>query len=158
MLSKGAKMSLNHSKPKGVTDECYTPKHIFDSLGLSFDLDVCAPNHGAFVPAKQRYSLPFDGLAAPWFGLVWMNPPYSKPAPWVDKFIQHNNGVTLLPVTNGKWFDQIWNAAQGVLTLRSLQFTRPDGSAKGIFFRTALFAFGDVSYQALINSNLGKVR
>ena len=151
-------MSLNHSKPKGVTDECYTPAHIFDSLGVTFDLDVCSPKEGAFVPARQRYSLPFDGLAAAWFGLVWMNPPYSKPHPWVEKFIQHGNGLALLPVTNGKWFDAIWNASDGVVTLRSLQFTRPDGSAKGIFFRTAIFAIGDVSYQALVNSKLGKVR
>jgi hypothetical protein len=32
-----------------ANDELYTPKWIFDSLGVQFDLDVCAPDSRPFA-------------------------------------------------------------------------------------------------------------
>lgn len=140
-------------------DEYYTPKHVFDSLGLEFDLDPCSPVQGSHVPAKQIYSLPFDGLAASWFGLVWMNPPYSEMTPWVNKFLDHGNGIALLPTAQSKWFSRVWTEAHGIMLLPiPFKFERPQGMRKTIFFPVALVAMGDVSYQALLRSNLGRVR
>jgi hypothetical protein len=52
-----------------------------------------------------------DGLSQPWFGNVFLNPPYSKPAPWLAKAIQETTAgtarlvVALLPVrTDTRWF------------------------------------------------------
>ena len=153
--------NTNHSLPKGQSDEHYTPKAIFDALDLLFDLDPCSPGQNmSHVPAKHCYTKQQDGLQQEWHGLVWMNPPYSNPKPWVEKFIQHGMGIALLPITRGKWWDDLWLLAWGILpTAYNLKFERPDKlTSKPIVFRTALYAFGDVSYQALVNSNLGKVR
>lgn len=142
------------------SDQHYTPKWIFDHIGIQFDLDVAAPIGGALnVPANRYYTEEDDGLVQAWQGCVWMNPPYSKPTPWVDKFIEHGNGVALLPVTRGKWWDRIWEA-EGLIvpTPYNFKFERPDGIKRDITFRTMLFAMGNQGKEALIQSNLGKVR
>jgi hypothetical protein len=43
----------------------YTPDSIFSALGITFDLDPCAPPLPAatWIPAAYRISLPNDGLA-----------------------------------------------------------------------------------------------
>ena len=153
--------TMNNRLPKGTSDEHYTPKFIFDALGLTFDLDPCSPGKDqSSVPAREHYTRKDDGLSKEWFGLVWMNPPYSAPRGWVERFLAHGNGLALLPITRGSWWDELWLKADGVCpNVYNMKFVRPDGLAsKPIVFRTALFAFGDVSYRALVNSNLGKVR
>ena len=142
-----------------MSDEWYTPKHIFDALGLEFDLDPCSPTTGSVVPAKQRYSLPFDGLAAPWFGLVWVNPPYSNPRQWVEKWFEHANGLLLVPTSKAKWRVPLWESKNTHLcSVRPIKFIRPEGHLEAMSWPLDLWAIGDVSYQALVNSNLGKVR
>lgn len=49
----------------------------------TFDLDVAAAPHNAKAP--KFYTLEDDGLAQPWTGNVWCNPPYSDLAAWVAK-------------------------------------------------------------------------
>ena len=45
-------------------DEMYTPEWIFEKLGLTFDVDVCAPENGIpWLPASKHYSIKDDGLA-----------------------------------------------------------------------------------------------
>ena len=40
------------------SDEHYTPKFLFDLMGLEFDLDVAAPHGGlANVPAKASFCI-----------------------------------------------------------------------------------------------------
>jgi hypothetical protein len=142
------------------SDQHYTPKWIFDHMSIVFDLDVAAPINGApHVPTHRYYTELDDGLAQPWEGCVWMNPPYSKPTPWVDKFIEHSNGIALLPVTRGKWWDRIWlSDSLLVPTPYNFKFERPDGIKRDITFRTMLIAMGDRAKNALNESNLGKVR
>lgn len=85
--------NTNHSMPKGQSDEHYTPKSLFHTLGVTFDLDVASPhtqpNSGA---SKWFCKCCADGLKSDWFGNVWMNPPYSSPTEWVDRFIAHGGG------------------------------------------------------------------
>lgn len=152
--------SATRKEPEMANDELYTPRYIFDALGLEFDLDPCSPETGAFVPAKQKYSLPFDGLNAPWFGLVWMNPPFSKPSPWVEKWINHGNGIALLPLSgNAKWWHEIWNSKARMMMLKpNTPFTNSEGHIQKIMYGVSLWAIGETSYQALINSKLGRVR
>lgn len=142
------------------SDQHYTPRWIFDRMGIRFDLDVAAPKGGARnVPASRYYTEVEDGLIQPWEGCVWMNPPYSKPTPWVDKFIDHANGMALLPVTRGKWWDRVW-ACNGIIipTPYNFKFERPDGIKRDITFRTMLLAIGERAETALRASDLGKVR
>jgi phage N-6-adenine-methyltransferase len=148
-----------------TSDDYYTPKWVFDALGVTFDLDVASPPGGPpFVPCRRYYTQADDGLASPWEGLVWMNPPYSKPAPWVDKFLRHGNGLALLPFTRAIWHDALWNSDTDALQLarnpngRLLTFETSQGRPQGIFMPVCLWAAGDKAKTALYNSNLGKVR
>ena len=140
-------------------NEYYTPPHIFEALGLEFDLDPCSPEQGSHVPAKQCYSLPFDGLAAPWFGLVWVNPPYSEVKPWVNKWLEHKNGFLLVPGAKSNWRLDLWNHPDTVLSLtKPPKFIRPDGTAAQIMYPVDLWAIGDVAIEALRHSGLGRMR
>ena len=152
--------NTNHSLPKGTSDEHYTPKFIFDALNLVFDLDVAAPVGGSDCPAIWYFDKQSDGLASKWFGNVWMNPPYSNPTPWVQKFLNHKQGIALLPITRGKWWDRLWVESGAILPLAyNLKFNRPNGlPSKQIVFRTALYAIGESNITALKMSGLGVIR
>lgn len=149
----------NHSLPKGTSDEHYTPRSLFEQLNIKFDLDVAAPHEQPNSMADKWFcKCCSDGLTQNWFGNVWMNPPYSSPTEWVDKFIAHGQGIALLPITRGQWWDRIWKYADGIVPLAyNYKFDRPDGlSAKPIVFRTALYAIGIDNYKAI--AKIGKVR
>ena len=80
-----------------TSDDYYTPKWVFDALGLQFDIDVASPVGGiSWIPAKRYFTQYDDGLAQDWGGSkVWMNPPYSKPALWVDQWIVFGSNVKI---------------------------------------------------------------
>lgn len=141
-------------------DEFYTPAFIFEALGLRFDMDVCAPAGGVpWIPAKHHYSIAFDGLAQDWQGLVWCNPPYSNPTPWMDKFMANANGVALVPTSKARWFKRLWQEADGLLMLESaFKFERIDGQRSDIFMPTVLISMGSEATNALKASGLGRVR
>lgn len=79
------------------SDAWYTPGWVFDGLGLVFDLDVASPSFELpWIPARQRFTVADDGLAHPWWGLVWCNPPYSAPRQWCTRWAAHEGGGALL--------------------------------------------------------------
>jgi hypothetical protein len=140
-----------------TNDEWYTPRWIFDAAGLMFDLDVCAPVAPEFrtCPARRYLTVLEDGLDAPWGGLVWMNPPYSKPAPWVERFIRHGEGLALVPAANSPWRGRLLQAADGIallsVTTKQVQpgFGRPDGSRASYPVALILAARGELAVSAL---------
>ena len=136
-----------------ANNDYYTPAWIFESLRTKFDLDVCAPIGGTgLVPAARHYSLVDDGLVSPWEGVVWMNPPFSAPTPWIDKFIEHSNGICLVAMSRSKAFIRLWNQADALVALpNNLLFVLPDGKKKGIFMPCILAAMGDENVRALHN-------
>ena len=152
---------FTHVTESVTTNDYYTPKWLFDSMGLEFDIDVCAPVHGIpWIPAKRWFSQIDDGLAQEWGGgLVWMNPPFSNVTPWVRKFIENNNGMALLVVSRSKWFAELWDKADAIMaTQPELKFERPNENPKAISFQTFLFAMGDTATDALHGMKLGRVR
>ena len=140
-------------------DDYYTPKWIFEKLKLDFDLDVAAPVGGvSWIPAKHHYHEMQNALEKDWFGTVWMNPPFSKQKPWIQKFIQHKNGIALLPWSKSISLNLIWDAADAIVMLPSnLKFEHKTDGTKGIFVSVGLFAFGEKSTNALQNLD-NKVR
>lgn len=142
------------------SDEYYTPKWVFDALGTRFDLDVCAPEQGpAYTPADRWYSLKDDGLISPWFGRVWMNPPFSNTTPWMHKWLDHGNGICLVPAAKSKWHNTVWESNAVCLLLPStLKFVTPMGTDASIFIQCLLWAIGEECTKLLRNSGLGKVR
>lgn len=68
------------------TDLWATPKDFFDQLDAEFNftLDACALPENA--KCKTYYTPEQDGLAQPWEGVVWCNPPYGRQiGQWVKK-------------------------------------------------------------------------
>jgi len=144
-----------------ATDEQYTPKFIFDALGIEFDLDVCAPIDGApFVPAKKHFHKEQNGLAQLWEGIVWMNPPFSEGTIWHNNFYAHGNGIALAPMSKANWFYTYWtDTTVGMLMpTPHLKFRQTDGSDKGIFIPIVLIAMGPKCVKALRDSGLGLMR
>lgn len=144
-----------------TTDDYYTPKWIFDALGIEFDIDVACPPQGSpHTPCKHFYTQETDGLASPWWGTVWMNPPYSKPAPWVEKWLAHGDGIALLPLAKSRWLEKLWLAEfVSCVLVYSIKFERPSAGLNGsIMSPLALWGIGDKATTALKNSGLGKVR
>ncbi len=69
-----------------TNDDWETPDHVIERFEQEFgavDLDPCARDGSA--KAEEYYTIEEDGLRQPWFGRVWLNPPYSAPTPWVRK-------------------------------------------------------------------------
>lgn len=142
-----------------ANDELYTPQIIFDKLNLIFDLDVASgTNKHIVVPAKNRFTIDDDALTKEWFGRVWMNPPFSKPSPWAHKWLEHGNGVALLPLSgNSKWWQMLWQSNASVVMIEpNTGFSKPDGGQQKIMYGISLWALGAENVKAL--EAFGKVR
>lgn len=149
------KAGFTHDDKNNKSVDWYTPPWIFDSLGLSFDLDPCQPEIPIpWIPAKRTYSLKEDGLVSDWDGLVFLNPPYGKETPkWLEKMHSHRNGVALLFArTDCKWFHDYCTKADAILFLSGrikfvdgLGITGGNGAGSG----SMLIAWGHDSVSAL---------
>lgn len=141
-----------------TSDDYYTPAWIFDRLGLRFDLDPCSPPGGPHhVPADRYYTQEDNGLTAPWSGLVWMNPPFSKATPWVTRWTHHAEGVALLPLAKSLWFNNLWDNPAVSLTILppSLKFISAANNGS-VFTPCCLAAMGRQAVAAI--GNFGNVR
>jgi len=132
-----------------TSDDCYTPKWVFDAMGLEFDLDVAAPVGGPWhVPCKRYYTPVDDGLIQPWHGLVWCNPPYSDFVPWAERWAAHPAGALmgLLP-TRAAWRKLVFAAADAVCVGSEVTFARPDGTSLKFGWTTSFVAFRGVGVE-----------
>jgi hypothetical protein len=141
-------------------DDIWTPAWVFEQLGLTFDLDVASSPLETNVPALKKYTQEDDGLSQTWHGRVWMNPPYSNPTPWVQKWREHGNGVAFLPIAKAYWFMHLWHDPQIKICLlnKHMKFEKPDKSLHGIFMNTVLVAIGQDNIKALYRIKDGYVR
>jgi hypothetical protein len=134
-----------------TTNDWYMPPWVFDAAGLTFDLDVAAPVDPSrrTCPARSYLTVIEDGLASDWHGAVWMNPPFSGPAPWVDKFVQHPAGLALVPaLPRSRPLGLLMGAADAV-TLVNPEFGRPDGTTGILRWPMLLAARGALCVAAL---------
>jgi len=109
-----------------------TPRALLASLGVKFDLDPCAaPSPRPWPTAKRHIELPTNGLAAPWSGRIWLNPPYGKQAGlWLKRLADHGNGIALVfaRTETAMFHEQVWPRASAVLFLRGrVSFCDADG-------------------------------
>ncbi len=97
-----------HEQSAGATSEWYTPPHIFEALGCSFDVDVASPGRDVtpWIPAARFITA--NSLSEQWTGFCWMNPPFGARnglMPWLEKFFAHGNGLALVPDrTSAPWW------------------------------------------------------
>jgi hypothetical protein len=108
-----------HEQSIGATNEWYTPPHVFNALGCSFDLDVASPGKviTPWIPAAEFITS--DSLLCEWRGFVWMNSPFGGRnglVPWLTKFFEHGNGIALVPDrTSAPWWQRFAAKADAVL-------------------------------------------
>lgn len=155
-------MSLTSHQPPGHRGETVvwlTPPEIIRALG-PFDLDPCAAINQPWPTAAKHYTIEDDGLAHPWHGFVWCNPPFGPDAgTWLNRLAVHGNGVGLVPArTETRWFvAEVWRRADAVLFLHGRpHFHLLDGT-KAKFNSGApicLAAYGSLGVDRLRESGL----
>lgn len=152
-----SKSGFTHESVDNKSVDWYTPPWIFEALGISFDLDPCAPVGGVpWIPAKAHFSESDNGLIQPWHGTVWLNPPYGVyTLDWLEKMHQYRNGVALVfSRTDTKWFHEYIINADAILFMKGrvkfvdgLGVTGGNGAGSG----SLLAAWGGVAVAALEN-------
>lgn len=115
--------------PSVPESDCWTtPQWVADLVG-EFALDP-ASNPRSVIRARRSYQLERgeDGLRLAWKGSVWLNPPYSDPAPWCDRLAEHDAAwcalVKLDPST--RWWATLMRAGASWAPFRArLRFGLP---------------------------------
>ena len=143
----------HHERPQGLTDTWITPRYITKALG-KFDLDPCVAIRMPWYHATTNWTKVDDGLSRPWFGRVWLNPPYGCCiATWMKRLAEYGNGIALiLARSDTVWFhDWVFSRASSLLFLRGrIQFCRPDGTpGKSPTGPSVLVAYGKTNTDAL---------
>jgi hypothetical protein len=148
--------------PETTSVEWFTPPQIFEALGLRFDLDPSSPPGGLpWVPADRAFSRQEDGLARPWHGRIWLNPPYGRGIDrWMRKLAAHGDGMALVFArTDTAWWQEAVTQANAVCFIRRrVRFirgadrTQPPGVSPA---PSVLLAYGPVCTVALMRSGLG---
>jgi hypothetical protein len=136
--------------------EWYTPPPIFTAMGNPlFDLDPANPGKHItpWINVKKVYTKKDDGLIRPWFGFVFLNPPYGHNVlkVWVKKFIEHGNGIILVPDrTYTGWWQRLAAAADLILAINTkLAFVRQGEPVGHFTIGTHLVGIGDAAVTAL---------
>lgn len=148
-----------HQSARMGKDEWLTPPEIIGALGV-FDLDPCAPVVRPWPTAAHHYTVVDDGLVQPWYGRVWLNPPYGlQAAKWLERMVSHGNGIAIIPARTETaiffWF--VWPCADALLFIQGRpHFYHVDGSrAKGNSGAPiVLIAYGSANVEALRRSGI----
>ncbi len=82
-------------------DSRNTPRAVVEAVrrfyGGAIDLDPCSNPH-SIVSAGEAWELPVDGLALPWFGRVFCNPPWSEYGVWAHCAAQNTSRSSTIEV------------------------------------------------------------
>ena len=85
-----------------------------------FDLDPAAGCEPTPI-AETRYTEADDGMSSPWFGTVWLNPPFSEKTRWYKRLVDHidrgavERAVAVAPADpSADWFHD-WFATAAVI-------------------------------------------
>jgi hypothetical protein len=127
-----------------ATVEWYTPPAITErartALG-GIDLDPASNTTAqAWIRATTYYTADdlMSGLARPWFGRVWLNPPFDDTPAWALRIRRAwltgeiSAGILLVNSAPGyAWWEELWRATPVVLLRERLRFVREDGAPGG---------------------------
>lgn len=158
----GRKSMSGHQSARMKNDEWLTPPEILRAIG-PFDLDPCAPINRPWDTAAAHYTVEDDGLKKPWFGRVWLNPPFGREAvKWLRRMKQHGNGIALVPARTetAMFYETVWGVAEAVLFLKGRPHFHFVSGVRAEFNSgapIALVAYGGKNADILRASNLGAV-
>jgi DNA N-6-adenine-methyltransferase Dam len=143
--------------------EWYTPPEIFAAMGNpQFDLDVASPGADIvpWIPATRHLTKVEDGLRTDWEGFAWMNCPYGKRNgvdKWVNKFVQHRNGVAILPdFTTTRWWHRATDEADLIMFVRPRIYFLPRYTGRTNSLGSTLVAMGERGVLALLTAELNR--
>lgn len=138
-------------------DEWYTPAEYVEAARRTFDgiieLDPASCELAQTVVQAVSYYTRFEnGLDddSNWFGTVWLNPPYSDPAPWINKAVAaHQSGdidaavILVNNATETGWFQKlIEHSAAFCILSRRVAFWRHDHQNVGARQGQVVFYLG----------------
>ncbi|MDP3328750.1 DNA N-6-adenine-methyltransferase [Parvibaculum sp.] len=119
-----------HQSANAYTDEWLTPPEIVTALG-HFDLDPCSPIVRPWPTVGRHYTVEDNGLMLPWFGRVWLNPPYgSQTGRWLARLVTHGTGTAMIfaRTDTAFFFKHVFEEASALLFLRGrVHFHHVDG-------------------------------
>lgn len=143
---RGGAPPINHRS----AIEWYTPPQYIEAARDVLDGIDCDPASSAVaqltVRATRYYTADDDGLARPWYGTVWLNPPYSAKliAAFTDRLAAHeapwvcltNNG------TDTAWGQKLLRRAEAVcFPDHRIRFHNADGQPQGPAMQGQMFTY-----------------
>jgi len=137
-------------------NEWYTPedwiKRARSAMGGTIDVDPASCEFAQrTVQATEWFDRERDGLAHPWRGNVWLNPPYSGGLiePFIKKLVAERNNfaqaiVLVHSLTDTTWFHTLCSIADAIaFTKDRIYFYNKDGEQPSPRYGSALVYIGD---------------
>jgi ParB family chromosome partitioning protein len=155
----------------GKNNEWYTPKYIIDAARKtmgSIDLDPASSEiANKTVQASTYYTKEDDGLSKPWFGNIWLNPPYSKEL--ILKFVlavknkraEYDQAIILVNnATETRWFQELLSVASAICFVdRRIKFLDINGKPGSPLQGQAILYVGSQHSKFVVNfSQYGECR
>ncbi len=134
-------------------DKLQTPKYIIEALG-PFDLDPCAGIDTKCAVINFSIEEGVDGLKYDWGKwFVWCNPPFSQKDVWIQRMIEHGNGILILPERgSAPWFGPLAEHCGFYFTMgKKINFV---GGSTSNNVGSCLFPFGKKAERRIRNSSL----
>lgn len=133
-----------HVNQNSGENEWYTPAEFVEAArtvlgGIDLDPATTQLTNDRVVKATHIFTRQTDGLAQPWYGRVWMNPPYGQPIieRFCEKFAHHAErdeitGIALVNnATDTAWFHRLASATMCFCFLRGrIRFWSPRGETE----------------------------
>lgn len=140
-------------------NEWFTPAGWIERARLALgEIDLDPASHAIAqqtVQAKRFFTIADDGLSRPWFGRVWLNPPYNRAllAPFVDKLVEEwtsgriEQAILLTHnYTDTEWFHTAAHASRTIcFPSGRVRFLSPAGDECSPTQGQTLFYFGRVA-------------
>jgi len=154
----GATPYNNHAvsdDPDYDGDEWFTPAEYVEAARLVLGgIDLDPASHEAaqsVIQAGEYYTKELNGLARPWFGRVWLNPPYSMPLVkefvlMIDEYESGRVEAAVILTNNSSdttWFHALLAMYPACFTRGRVQFWRPGQSSFAARQGQVFFYLGD---------------
>lgn len=133
-------------------DNLQTPPWVYTRLS-HIDLDPCAGVDTQIGVDNWAIERGEDGLSREWEGFAFVNPPFSEKEVWIEKALNHRNGILLLPERgSAPWFGPLALAAGSYFVMgKKINFI---GGPSSNNLGSVMFALGNEAKWRLSTTDL----